>query len=183
MLSPFGSRGSAAAGRNCCYNGTMTDLADAIAHGWVAADADAPEPTVTYFRDLLAGYPDDRQALFAYASALDFAGREAAAAPVYEQAFAAGLDGDDLRQGLVQYGSTLRNLGRFDDAVAALRQADERFPGNASVKAFLALALNSAGRGPEAVQVLLTLALDRIDSDDLQHYQRALRYYAAELTK
>jgi hypothetical protein len=47
----------------------------------------------------------------------DFAGREAEAAPVYEQAFSAGLDGDDLRRGLIQYGSTLRNLGRFDEAL------------------------------------------------------------------
>jgi hypothetical protein len=62
------------------------------------------------------------------------------------QAFAAGLDGDELRQGLVQYGSTLRNLERLGDAVTALQQADEQFPDHASVKVFLALALHSAGR-------------------------------------
>lgn len=159
----------------------MTDLTDAIQRGWEAADADAPEPAVAYFRDLLARHPQDPRALLAYASALDFAGREADAAPIYEQAFAAGLNGDDLRQGLVQYGSTLRNLGRFDEAVTALRRADDQFPGHASVKAFLALALSSAGRCQEAVQILITLALDRIDSDELQHYQRALRNYAADL--
>ena len=46
----------------------------------------------------------------------------------YEQAFSADLDGDDLRRGLIQYGSTLRSLGRFDEAVPALRRADEQFP-------------------------------------------------------
>lgn len=160
----------------------MTDLTDAIQRGWAAADPDAPEPTVSYFLDLLGQHPGDRHALFAYASALDFASREAEAAPAYEQAFAAGLDGDELRQGLVQYGSTLRNLERFDDAVQALRQADDQFPGQASIKVFLALALTSAGRCPEAVQILVTLALDHIDRDELQQYQRALRYYAAALT-
>jgi tetratricopeptide (TPR) repeat protein len=160
----------------------MTDLTDAIQRGWAAADPDVPEPAVGYFRDLLARHPRDQHALLAYASALDFAGREADAAPAYEQAFAAGLNGDDLRQGLVQYGSTLRNLGRFDDAVTALRQADDQFPGHASVEAFLALALSSAGRCQEAVQILITLALDRIDSDELQQYRRALRTYAADLT-
>jgi tetratricopeptide (TPR) repeat protein len=160
----------------------MTDLTDAIQRGWAAADAEAPGPVVNYFRDLLAHHPRDRHALLAYASALDFADRETDAAPAYEQAFAAGLDGDDLRQGLIQYGSTLRNLGRFDDAVTALRRADDQFPGHASVKAFLALALTSAGRCHEAVQILITLALDRIDSDELQQYQRALRSYAADLT-
>jgi tetratricopeptide (TPR) repeat protein len=161
----------------------ITELTEAIQCGWETADADAPEPTVTYFRDLLAQHPRDRHALFAYASALDFAGREADAVPAYERAFAAGLDGDDLRQGLIQYGSTLRNLGRFDDALTALRQADDQFPGLASVKVFLALALASAGRCPEAVQTLITLAVDRINSDELQQYQRALRSYAANLTK
>jgi tetratricopeptide (TPR) repeat protein len=161
----------------------MTTLNDAIAKGWAEAQRDNPEPTVIYFRDLLARHPNTPEALFAYASALDYAGHEADAAPAYEQAFAAGLDGDDLRQGLLQYGSTLRNLNRFDEAVAALEKADQLFPGHDSVKVFLALGLTSAGRSHEAVATLITLALDRIDSDDLQHYQWALRNYAADLTK
>ncbi len=118
----------------------MTGLADAISDGWAAADRDDPGPTVSYFRGLLDQHPAEPRALFGYASALDFAGREAEAAPVYEQAFAAGLDGDERREGLIQYGSTLRNIGRFDDAVSALRQADEQFPGHDSVAVFLALA-------------------------------------------
>lgn len=159
----------------------MTMLDDAIANGWAEARRDDPEPTVVYFRDLLAGHPNTREALFAYACALDYAGHEAEAAQVYEQAFAAGLEGDDLRCGLLQYGSTLRNLERFDEAVAALERADEMFPGHDSVKVFLALALTSAGRSREAVAALITLALDRVDSDDLQRYQWALRNYAADL--
>jgi tetratricopeptide (TPR) repeat protein len=156
-------------------------LSEAIEAGWVAARREDPEPTVGYFRDLLREHPGDAHALLAYAGALDFADREAEAAPVYEQAFSAGLDGDDLRRGLIQYGSTLRNLGRHGEAVAALRRADEQFPGQASVAAFLALALTSAGHGHEAVARLILLALDRIADGDLEHYQRALRQYAAEL--
>jgi tetratricopeptide (TPR) repeat protein len=120
--------------------------------------------------------------LFARASELDAADREGEAAPLYEQAFAAGLAGDELRRGLVQYGSTLRNLGRSDDAVAVLRRAAGEFPGSASVRVFLALALTSAGQSQQAVQTLITLALDQIGTDDLQYYQRALREYAAALT-
>jgi hypothetical protein len=119
--------------------------------------------------------------LLARASELDAADREAEAAPLYEQAFAAGLAGDDLRRGLVQYGSTLRNLGRCDDAAAALRRAAAEFPGSPSVQVFLALALTSAGQAEEAVRTLITLVLDQIGDDDLQYYQRALREYAAAL--
>jgi hypothetical protein len=45
------------------------------------------------------------------------------AASLYEQAFAGGLSGTELRRGLTSYGSTLRNLDRFDEAVAALERA------------------------------------------------------------
>ncbi len=160
----------------------MSALSDAIKRGWDAAQRDNPEPTVGYFHDLLRQHPGDPHALLAYASALDYAGREAEAAPVYEQAFSAGLDGDDLRQGLIQYGSTLRNLGRFDEAVQAMRRADDQFPGHDSVAVFLALALTSDGHCQEAVAQLILLALDRIDSDDLKQYEWPLRNYAAELS-
>jgi predicted Zn-dependent protease len=162
-------------------NGTA--LSDAVKQGWDAAQRDNPEPTVGYFRDLLRQHPGDPRALFEYAGALDFADRDAEAATVYEQAFSAGLDGDDLRRGLIQYGSTVRNLGRFDEAVSALRRADEAFPGNDSVTVFLALALTSAGQCQEAVARLVVLALDRISSEDLENYQWPLRNYAAELSR
>jgi hypothetical protein len=83
----------------------MTELSEAIEQGWAGARRDDPERTVGYFRDLLRQHPADARALFEYAGALDFADREAEAAPVYEQAFSAGLDGDDLRRGLIQYGA------------------------------------------------------------------------------
>jgi tetratricopeptide (TPR) repeat protein len=161
----------------------VTTLSEAIEQGWAAARREDPESTVGYFRDLLRQHPGDARALFEYAGALDYADREAEAAPVYEQAFSAGLDGEDLRRGLIQYGSTLRNLGRFDEAVSALRRADERFPGHDSIAAFLALALTSAGQCQEAVAGLIILALDRIGGEDLGHYEWALRNYAAELSR
>ena len=160
----------------------MSALSDAIERGWAAAQRDDPEPTIGYFRDLARQHPGDAHALFEYAGALDFAGREAEAAPVYEQAFSAGLDGDGLRRGLIQYGSTLRNLGRFDEAVQIMRRADEQFPGHDSIAAFLALALTSAGQCQEAVARLIILALDRIGGEDLGNYEWALRNYAAELS-
>lgn len=158
----------------------MTDLDQAFDAGWAAADSDSPEPTIAYFRDLLDANPEHARAVFEYASALDFAGREAEAAPVYERAFAAGLDGDLLRQGLIQYGSTLRNLGRNKEAVAALEQAVERFDDDAA-RAFLALALLEDERPRDAVAALLHLTLDRAESASLGQYSRALRYYAGAL--
>jgi hypothetical protein len=127
----------------------MSTLGDAVRHGWAQADPARPEDTVRYFDDLLRRHPGQAGALLGYAGALDYADREAEAAGFYQQAIAAGLDPDEHRQALIQYGSTLRNLGRHQEAVAAL----------------------------------VTLAVDRIDSDSLRHYQRALRHYAATLAQ
>lgn len=159
------------------------EIRNAVQAGWAAASADDAGATVSYFAGLLSRHPGDASALLGYASALDFADREAQAAPVYEQALSAGLAGDELRQALTQYGSTLRNIGRHDEAVSVLRDAERKFPGHDSVTLFLALALASAGRGSEAAARLITLALDRIDADDLADYRRALRHYAAELAE
>lgn len=160
----------------------MADLAAAVEVGWAAADDERPEATIAYFRGLLDAHPDDARAILEYAGSLDFAGREAEAAPVYEQAFKAGLDGDLMRQGLLQYGSTLRNIGRREEAVTALRDAVERFDDDAA-RAFLALALVDGGRPREAVATLLDLALDRAESASLREYARPLRAYARELTE
>jgi tetratricopeptide (TPR) repeat protein len=158
-----------------------TELTDAIKEGWAKADRDNLGPTIDYFSGLLQQFPGNPYALYEYGGALDSAGREAEAAGVYERAFAAGLDGDTLRKGLIQYGSTLRNLGRYEEALAAMSRARREFPGSDSVRMFLALTLVSAGRGNDAVAELINLALDRLDGEDAQRYQRSLRGYAAQL--
>lgn len=161
----------------------MENLDRLVEQGWCLANRDSPEPTAQYFAELLVQFPDDVRALFAHACALDFAGRPSDALAAYESAFAAGLEGDLLRRGLLQYGSTLRNVGRHEAAVRALQRADRQFPGHDSVKVFLALALTSAGRADEAVAELITVVLDRVDSVDLRHYEWALRRYAGALVQ
>ena len=78
------------------------ELADAIEAGWAKADRDNLGPTIDYFYGLLQQSPGNPYPLYEYGGALDSAGREAEAAAVYERAFAAGLDGDTLRKGLIQ---------------------------------------------------------------------------------
>ena len=70
----------------------------------------------------------------------DRAGREASAVPLYEEALRLGLDARDRREALVGLGSSLRNVRRSTDAVAALRLALGEFPSDAAATAFLGLA-------------------------------------------
>lgn len=77
----------------------------------------------------------------------------------------------------MQYGSTLRNTGRVDDAIAVLGAAPTHPSTGASPRVFLALALHSAGRHDEAMRVVV----DAIEPT-LPRYNRSVRAYAAALT-
>jgi hypothetical protein len=78
----------------------------------------------------------------------------------------------------VQLGSSLRNVGEVDEAVAVLGAARREAPAGAAdhVDAFLALALHAQGRGDEALSVALTAL-----GPHLAEYGRAVTSYAAEL--
>lgn len=113
--------------------------------------------------------------LYARGGEHDSAGREDQAIPLYEQALAAGLAGELRARCLLQLGSSLRNIGRTDQAVTLLQDARREFPTFRPLRAFLALALHSAGRDREALRELLETIADEGD------YERSLRGYAAEL--
>lgn len=132
-------------------------------------------PTIAALLDVLAEHPTDPHVLYEVGGAYDTAGEEQTAAGYYERALAAGLDGDTLRRCLVQYGSTLRNLGRFDESLAALQRGRELFPESDSLRVWHALSLHAAGRSDAAVAELMELAADRIPSADLQRYEIAVR--------
>lgn len=146
------------------------DLRDAIALGYARRDRDDMAPTIAYFEGLLADHPDHPVLVFEVAGAYDTAGLEGEAAVRYERALALGLNGDDLRRCLCQYGSTLRWLGRLDESVAVLERARAQFPESDAVRVFLALTLAEAGRSDAAVAQLLTVITDHPDATDLGRY-------------
>jgi tetratricopeptide (TPR) repeat protein len=159
------------------------NLSGAAAQGWAAARRDDPAPTVSYFERLLDRYPGDALALFHCARAYDYAGIPDKALPRYEQAFAAGLSGDELRRGLTSYGSTLRNLHRYEDAVDTLAQAHHTFPDDVLILCYLALGMHSTGRSAQAVALLLDVVLEHVDDSELQANRWALGNYAAALRR
>jgi tetratricopeptide (TPR) repeat protein len=114
------------------------------------------------------------------AYALDREGREHEAIRYYDQAYAEGVPEPERRRFTVGYGSTLRNVGRTDDAVAVLARAVADDPGYAPFHAFLALALLSAGQPRAAVAAMLGCALD-VAPAAFADYARALGEYHREL--
>lgn len=107
----------------------------------------------------------------------DSMGFEAEAGSEYERALELGLDSARHAQLAVQYGSTLRNLGRLDEAIAVLEAAPTHESTGSAPRLMLALALHSAGSKEEALRVALEAQIDT-----LPRYQRSMRNYAAMLT-
>lgn len=123
--------------------------------------------------------PDDPAAVFEAASARDYAGLEAEAAPLYRRAIDLGLDNATLPRATIQLASTLRNLGRIDESVRMLERLlaehpDDEWTGPGA--AFLALALATRGDERDAASVALAAL-----ANCLPMYSASVRAYAIEL--
>jgi tetratricopeptide (TPR) repeat protein len=151
------------------------ELADTIADLFGKRDREHMQPTIDAFLALLAEHPNQPEVLYEVGGSYDTDGQEQEALGYYEAAMAAGLSGDALRRCLLQYGSTLRLLGRHEDSVAALDRALAGWPESPSVRAFHALALHWAGRSDGAVGELLALVAEEIRTPDVLRYEAALR--------
>ncbi len=130
---------------------------------------------------LVVTTPEDPLAQIEVAYGYDRAGRERDAIQHYERAHALGVPADERRRFLVGFGSTLRNVGRADDAVALLAQAVAEDPDYPAFGAFLALALLSAGHAKAAIAAMLGAALDVATPGAFDGYERALGEYQREL--
>jgi tetratricopeptide (TPR) repeat protein len=111
----------------------------------------------------------------------DSAGREAEAIRHYERALALGLPDELVAGCLLQLGSSLRNLGRLDEALAHFDDGLRRFPEHVSLRLFRAFALTDLGREREALVDVLNLARTRIDAPEVHRYARSLENYTREL--
>lgn len=127
-----------------------------------------------------AAQPEDVGVLAEAAYACDRDGREAEALGYYQRAFDLGGPPDDRAGFLLGFGSTLRNCGRADDAVAVLAAAVLEFPDDAALRAFLALALHGAGHPALALATMLDAGLATAPTA-FAPYRRALGDYAREL--
>jgi tetratricopeptide (TPR) repeat protein len=150
------------------------ELKAAIKRGYAERDRDNMGPTIAYFERLLAEHPDHPVLVYEVAGTYDTAGEEETARGLYERALDLGLGGNELRQCLCQYGSTLRWLERYDESLAVLDRARREFPDSDAVRVFRALTLNEAGRADEAVAELMTVITTHAEVTDLGRYAPGL---------
>ncbi|MFT4235654.1 MAG: tetratricopeptide repeat protein [Microbacterium sp.] len=151
---------------------------EAVEELWARFDDRDRTTGVAAMRELADECPaSDGRAAFELAGMYDSLGFEAEAGEQYERALDLGLDDARHAQLAVQYGSTLRNLGRLDETIAVLEAAPVHASTGSAPRMVLALALHSAGRKDEALRVALEAQIDA-----LPRYHRSMRNYAAALT-
>jgi cyanophycin synthetase len=139
------------------------------------------EAQVTEATALRAEMPGDARAAYELAGALDAAGREAEAVPLYEGALAGGLPEPHRHRARIQLASSLRNLDRHAEAIALLDTLATERPESAAVAAFRALARLDAGQPDAVVADLIDALLARATDDDANLYRAALTRYADAL--
>jgi len=114
---------------------------------WNSLDSSTPEQFYAKIEELVASLPADSPLIpFERACAFDSTGRPDKAVPLYEQALALGVSGERRRRSVIQMASSLRNLGRVDEALQLL-EAERTMPSDHlddAVSATLALVLATA---------------------------------------
>jgi tetratricopeptide (TPR) repeat protein len=160
-------------------DGAMTDdlapeLAAEIEAGFARRDRDNMQPTIDFFEDLLVKHPDNPYVIYEVGGSYDTDGQEAKAVGYYERALP-GLTGETRRKCLLQYGSTLRNLDRFEESLDVFKTARAEFPESESLRIFESLTQHAAGQKDKALANLLLLIADRLQTPEIQRYDAAIR--------
>ena len=148
---------------------------------FAARDRNDMAPTIKAALEVLAEHPDDAIVLYEVGGAYDTDRQEDVALGYYHRAMDAGLEGHRLRQCYLQLGSTLRNLGRFEESLEVFAEGCARFPDSESLVLFRALSLHAAGRTHAALGSVFELIADRLRTDEVQRYEAAIRGNAAYL--
>jgi len=81
----------------------------------------------------------------------------------------------------LQLGSSLRNVGRAEEAVSPLGDAEMRYRKIPSVSMFLAVALHSRGQPSEALRIAFQAMLMHLNSKDVERYRPALENYIRQI--
>lgn len=149
-----------------------------------SGDPSSVDEALLMLRKEVDSKPGDMKALFEYAGAFDFLGRESDALAQYLKIFEKGhqaLPPEDQPRLYVQLGSTLRNVGSLPESKRILLEGLSHFPKNQALRAFLALTEHSLGNHAESTRLLMEVVLEPQKDAMMLDYARALGWYAGKL--
>ena len=155
----------------------VSEWVERVAAFWQSADDGKVDETLAAMKILVDELdPNDPLGLFEWASVHDFLGLETEAIPIYQQALDSGLGGLTREKALIQLASSLRNVGKPDEAAEIIESTTFSAETAAAAKAFLALARLDSGHASEALSLAL---LEFYPAGGL--YERSIKVYATDL--
>ena len=119
--------------------------------GAVAVEQGSTGQAIRFYQQALQTNSHDPVVHHGLATALRFAGRDAAAEDAFRQAITLAADWADPFTGL---GNLLKSLRRFDEAIDAHRQALRRAPNSPEILSNLGTTPKDSGRHEEAIETL-----------------------------
>jgi tetratricopeptide (TPR) repeat protein len=142
---------------------------------FAARDRENMQPTIDAFEQLLREHPDNPRLVYEVGGSYDTAGREEIAVGHYRRALELGLDGELRRRCLLQFASSLRNLGSVDESLTMFDEAIAEYPDSPSLGVFKALTLHASSRPNAAFASLLMTVVEHLESPEVARYQAAIR--------
>ncbi len=137
-------------------------------------------------RELLEGLINSTElkarALLNIAWSWDNQGAEDKAEIYYQAALEAGLEGEDQFDALFGLACTYRCLGKYTLAKAHFVEILTAWPDATEIIPFYALCLHNLGENDKAMSVMLELVARHPPTENIKHYQKALHFYARNLT-
>ena len=150
-----------------------------VAEFWKAADDGKAAEMLAKMESLVSELePNDPDGLFEWASVHDFLGLEVEAVQIYEQALKSGLTPLKSQKAVIQLASSLRNIGKANEAVVLLETNSFDDELGVAAKAFLALAYLDSGNPDKALSLVLG---EFYPAEAL--YGRSIKFYTEELSK
>ena len=144
------------------------------------ADSHSVEKGLAMLQSEVDKNPENAKVWFEYAGAYDYLGREDKAVSLYRKILEIGIDAlppEDRPGFYVQYGSTLRNLGKLDEAQDIFQKGIETYPHFSALKLFKALNDYSKGINLEACKAFLESMLKNPPDESVRRYMRSLKWY------
>ncbi|WP_406099533.1 tetratricopeptide repeat protein [Streptomyces sp. NBC_01013] len=161
--------------------GTDSEHDEALAEAVRLREARTPQAHERLL-SLAAGHTGHAGIAYQTAWAHDSLGLEAQAVPFYERALdGTGLTDEDRHGAFLGLGSTLRVLGRYEEAGAVLRRGLAEFTDDAALRTFLAMTLYNLGEAREAVSTLLKVTAATAADSRIRAYRPAIEHYADHL--
>ncbi|HEO8419254.1 tetratricopeptide repeat protein [Niallia sp. FSL W8-0635] len=124
-----------------------------VENGWLFKNDE--NQLLHYFSDIVKKYPNSARAKFELGNVYDYLGQEMKAIPLYEEALEMSLKDEWEAYALIQLGSSLKNVGKLNDALEVLTEAETRFPHLLSISMFLGITLHHANRESEGMKTVL----------------------------